>query len=62
MIAGLGIAAIGFLIGRGFGKGWFGRLPGDVHWSSGNFSLHFPIVTCILVSLILMAVLWFFRR
>lgn len=62
IIVGLGIAAIGFLIRNGFGKGWLGRLPGDVHWSSGNFNLHFPIVTCILASLILTAVLWFFRR
>ena len=30
-----------------------GRLPGDFQWESGNFSVHFPIVTCILLSVLL---------
>ena len=39
-----------------------GRLPGDVtvRWGGGSF--HFPIVTCLLVSLLLSLVLSFFRR
>lgn len=34
-----------------------GRLPGDIHIERGNYSVHFPIVTSILVSIILTVVL-----
>lgn len=41
---------------------WLGRLPGDVVVRRGNFTLAFPIVTCLLLSLLLSLLLWFFRR
>jgi hypothetical protein len=61
-VVGLVVAAIGLFLWSGLGKGWFGRLPGDIHYSKGNFSLHFPIVTCILLSLVLSLILWLFRK
>lgn len=39
-----------------------GRLPGDIHIHRGNFSFYFPIVTCLLLSLILTLLLSLFRR
>jgi len=60
--AGLLLAAAGALIWSGFGRGWLGRLPGDIHYTRGNFSFHFPIVTCLLASLVLTLLLWLFRR
>ena len=39
-----------------------GRLPGDIHIERENFSFNFPIVTCILVSLIMTVVLNLFFR
>jgi hypothetical protein len=62
VIVGLVIAGIGLLLWAGIGKGWFGRLPGDVHYTKGNFSFYFPVVTCILLSLVLSLVLWLFRK
>ena len=62
VIIGLLIAAVGLLILSGFGRGWLGRLPGDIHYSRDNFSFHFPIVTCLLLSLLLSLVLWLFRK
>ena len=62
VIAGLLLAAVGALLWSGFGKGWLGRLPGDIHYSKGDFSFHFPIVTCLLLSAILTLLLWLFRR
>jgi len=59
---GLILAAVGLLLWLGVGKTWFGRLPGDVNYSRGNFNFHFPIVTCLIVSLILTVLLWIFRR
>ena len=62
VITGLVIAAIGALMWSGFGRGWLGRLPGDINYSKDNFSFHFPIVTCLLISVVLTLLLWLFRR
>jgi len=62
VILGLLIAAVGVLLWSGFGKGWLGRLPGDINYTKGNFSFHFPIVTCLLVSLFLTLLIWLFRK
>ncbi|HLH92447.1 MAG TPA: DUF2905 domain-containing protein [Xanthobacteraceae bacterium] len=40
----------------------FGRLPGDIAIQRGNFTFYFPLVTCIIISVLLSAVLWLFNR
>ncbi|MGB6055412.1 MAG: DUF2905 domain-containing protein [Burkholderiaceae bacterium] len=40
----------------------FGRLPGDIHIVREGFSFHFPIVTCIVISVVLSTLFWIFRR
>ena len=62
VVLGLVLAAVGALLWSGIGKGWLGRLPGDIHYTKGNFSFHFPIVTCLVISLVLTVLLWLFRR
>jgi hypothetical protein len=64
VIVGLLLAAAGTLLWSGFGRGWLGRLPGDIHYTNakGNFSFYLPIVTCLLLSLFLTFVLWLFKR
>jgi hypothetical protein len=62
VVAGISIAIIGALLWSGIGKNWLGRLPGDIHYSKDNFSFHFPIVTCLIVSAILTLLLWLFRK
>jgi hypothetical protein len=59
---GLVIAAIGGLMMSGVGFGWFGRLPGDIHLERDGFSFHFPIVTCVLISVVLTLLSWLARR
>ncbi len=61
-VFGLGIALIGLILWTGFGKGWLGRFPGDIHYSKGSFTFYFPVVTCILLSLLLTLILWLFRK
>jgi hypothetical protein len=39
-----------------------GRLPGDIRIETENGGFYFPIVTCLIVSVVLSLVLWFFRR
>ena len=41
---------------------YVGRLPGDIVIRRGGGTIFFPIVTCILVSLLLSLLLWLFRR
>lgn len=62
VIVGVVTAGIGLLLWSGIGKGWFGRLPGDIHYTKGNFSFYFPVVTCILLSLVLSLIIWLFRK
>jgi len=61
--AGLGLAALGLLFWFG-GRwlGWFGRLPGDIHIEGARGSFHFPVVTCIVVSVLLSAVMALIRK
>ncbi|MGO8928099.1 MAG: DUF2905 domain-containing protein [Limisphaerales bacterium] len=61
-ILGVVIALVGLLFWTGFGKDWLGRLPGDIRYSRGNFTFYFPLVTCILLSLLLTFLLWLFRK
>ena len=42
--------------------GWVGKLPGDISLQKGNFSFYFPVVTCILVSIVVTLLSWLFRR
>ena len=62
VIIGVLVAAVGALLWSGVGRNWLGRLPGDINYSKDNFSFHFPIVTCLLVSLVLTVLLWLFRK
>ena len=62
VITGVIIAVVGALLWSGVGKGWLGKLPGDIHYSKGNFSFYFPLATSIILSILLTLVLAFFRR
>jgi len=61
-VMGLTMAAIGLLLWSGLGRSWLGRLPGDIQYSRGNFSFYFPIVTCLILSLLLTLLMWLFRK
>ena len=62
VIVGLLVAAAGAVLWSGAGRSWLGRLPGDIHYSRGQFSFYFPVVTCLLISAILTLLLWLFRK
>lgn len=59
VVLGLLIAGIGLLVMLGVP---LGRLPGDVVIQRGRGTFYFPIVTCIVVSVVLTIVLSLFRR
>jgi len=62
VVVGLVIAVVGLLMWSGIGRGWFGRLPGDINYTRPNFSFHFPIVTCLILSLFLTLLVWLVRK
>ena len=61
IIVGLLVAAIGgyFVLG---GKNPFGSLPGDVSFKTSNVSFAFPIVSCIVISVVVTILLNIFLR
>jgi Protein of unknown function (DUF2905) len=63
-----------FLIGLGLmiliaGISWpllsrigLARLPGDIMIQRNGTTLYFPLVTCLLISIVLSVLLWLFNR
>ena len=39
-----------------------GRLPGDIRLETESGGIYFPIVTCLIISMVLSLLLWFLRR
>jgi hypothetical protein len=55
---GLVIAGLGLVFWLGPRIGFpFGRLPGDIHISGERWSFYFPLMTCIVLSVVLTIVL-----
>jgi uncharacterized membrane protein required for colicin V production len=61
VVFGIVAVVIGALLWSGFG-GWIGRLPGDIRIERGNGGFYFPIVTCIVISVVLSLIFSLFRR
>jgi hypothetical protein len=64
VVAGLTLVVLGailWLFGPRLGSGG-GLLPGDLSVRRGNFSFHFPLVTCLVVSVVLTLLLRLFRQ
>jgi hypothetical protein len=61
-IAGIVLALAGAWLWSGRGTGWLGKLPGDISYQSGDFRVYFPLTTCILLSIVLSLLAWFWRR
>jgi len=53
------LVAVGILVQAGVP---IGRLPGDIIIRRGNSTFYFPLVTCLLASVILSLVMAFLRR
>lgn len=62
IIFGIFILGIGLLLTLGGKIPYLGRLPGDIVIKKGNFTFYFPIVTCILLSVLLTLIFSLFRR
>jgi Protein of unknown function (DUF2905) len=61
VVGGVFIVVVGLLIYSG-GLSWFGRLPGDIRYESGNVRVYVPIVSMLLVSVALTVLFNLLRR
>jgi len=41
---------------------WLGRLPGDIYIQRGNWTFSFPLVTCLIISVVLTLLFALFGR
>ena len=62
VIVGLALAAVGALLWAGLGRDRGGLLPGDISLERGNVKFYFPIVTCVVLSLVLTVLIRLFRK
>ncbi len=58
VIIGVIATLVGLVMWSGFAPKWLGRLPGDIRIEREHSSFYFPIVTCIVLSIVLVC---FFR-
>ena len=61
LVGGLVIAGIGLIWVLAPNLPRPGRLPGDVVIGRGNSRFYFPVVTCVVVSVVLSVVVWLVR-
>jgi hypothetical protein len=62
VLVGVGVAVVVLgLIALGLGKLGFRGMPGDIRMETDNVRVYFPIVTCIVLSVLLSAALWLWK-
>jgi hypothetical protein len=63
IFAGIALVILGILVTLGDRLPIrFGRLPGDIVLRGKNTTFYFPVVTCLIVSLVLTLIGWLFSR
>jgi len=60
--AGVALVALGVVVilGARFQVFRLGRLPGDVAYRGKHVSVYFPIVSCVILSIVLTLIFWLF--
>ena len=62
VLLGAFLIVVGLFLWLGDKIPWIGRLPGDILVKKENFTFYFPIVTCIIMSIILTILFSLFRK
>lgn len=63
LLVGLGVSLVflGLLLWTGLGN-WIGKLPGDIRITRPGSGFYFPVVTCLILSIVLSVIVSSFRR
>ena len=56
------IIVVGGLLMLSGGLSWLGKLPGDIRVEGENVKVYIPIVSMVLVSALISALIWVIRR
>jgi uncharacterized membrane protein YidH (DUF202 family) len=59
---GIVLVILGVIFSAAGKLSWLGNLPGDITIQRERFTFYFPLTTCIVISVIVTLVLYFFRR
>lgn len=62
ILIGIFIVVMGILFLVGDKIPWLGKLPGDIYIKKEKFTIYFPIVTSILISLLLSLIIYFIKK
>lgn len=62
VVLGLILAVVGVLLWVGGRIPFLGRLPGDIRFEGEHFKFYFPLVTCLLLSLLGSLILWLLSK
>jgi len=62
VVIGVIMTLVGLVMWSGLAPKWLGRLPGDIRIEREHSAFNFPIVTCIILSIVLSLLLSIFRR
>ena len=65
VVIGIVMTLVGLVMWSGFTPKWLGRLPGDIRIERDHSAFYFPIVTCIVFSILLsllLSIFSIFRR
>lgn len=62
VIAGLVLVALGLLLYVSPSIPLWGKLPGDLRIERPGFRLYVPVTSCLVVSFVLSAAVWFFSK
>jgi hypothetical protein len=62
VVGGVLLVAVGVVVLLAGKVPFLGRLPGDIVYHKGGTTFYFPLVTCLLLSLVLSLLLNLFRR
>jgi hypothetical protein len=61
VIVGLVIAGVGLIWALAPSAPWLGKLPGDIAVEGKSYRFYFPVVTCIVLSVLLTGIMWLVR-
>jgi hypothetical protein len=61
IFTGVAVAVVGLMLYLGVNLSWFGKLPGDIRIIRPNYSLYFPVTTCIVLSIFISLILYIIK-
>lgn len=62
IIVGIIVIVIGLLVTYRIQIPFLGKLPGDIHVQGEHFQFYFPIMTCIVISIVLSLLFYLFSK